>query len=396
MRLIGWFACVLPLTTWGNDGCLDLNPDDYWNRKELYQVPSWRPNPYPESDYPGMKAMLVKGHGLKGESGEFFVYYAVPKKRMPKGGWPAVLLVHGGGGTAFPQIVDEWRQEGFAVMALDWYNQRPAPGLTNAVLTESSLPRVDLPGGRHGYEHLLNVANIVIAHSLLRSMPEVNPQRTCAAGLSWGSWYVSAAGAVDDRFCGIISIYIADRRPYPTVDTTRGEFVMGPFHKSFKNPVWWIVWPPDGNYICSAMQAGWKVCPKDAGRTIVHNLGHSHEGFQVAAVRRMAKYFTGQAPRLPLLSLGEYKNGEVRAKILDRGKGVSHALLWCYDRLPAYGSAANKGLQGYSVPAKIVGSEVVAKVPKGAKLCYLSVYEKEQPDKLRNVMCGSSGYFEIP
>ena len=393
-----WFGslvgCLLSCSCLA-DACIDLDPDRFWNRDELYRVPGWRANPFPESDYPGMRAMLVKGKGLPNESGEFFVYFATPEGNVPEGGWPAILIVHGAGGTAYPNVVEECRKEGFAVMALDWYNQRPAPGLTNVAPSEVTVPRVDLPGGKHGYEHLVNVANVVTAHSLLRSLPDVNPKRTCLAGLSWGSWYASVAGAVDDRFCGVISIYIADRRPYAGTSPKDDAFVKGPFHKSFKNPVWWIVWPPDGNYICSSMQAGWEVCPKDAGRTIIHNLDHSHEGFSVAAVKRMAKYFTGSAPRLPLLSLGSCKDGVARAEILDPGKGVDHALLWCYDRLPDYGWEKNKDLVGYSVPAEIVGREVRAKVPAKAKLCYLSVYEKDQPDEKRNVMCGSSGYFEV-
>ena len=37
-----------------------------------------------------------------------------------------VVLIHGGGGTAYPQFVKRWIAKGYAVIALDWYNQRPS------------------------------------------------------------------------------------------------------------------------------------------------------------------------------------------------------------------------------------------------------------------------------
>ena len=35
------------------------------------------------------------------------------------GGWPAVICVHGGGGTAFPAWVQAWVDRGYAAIALD-------------------------------------------------------------------------------------------------------------------------------------------------------------------------------------------------------------------------------------------------------------------------------------
>ena len=370
--------------------CEDLNPADYWNAKELFKVPSYRANPYPESEFPGMKALLVKGKGPDNSEAEFFAYYGHPEGRTPKGGWPGVVLVHGGGGTAYPQYVQRWVKGGFAVIALDWYNRRPAMGLTNVPPTEVSVPRVDLPGGRR-QDHIANVANMVLSHSLLRSFPEVNAGRTVYVGLSWGSWYGSCVAAVDDRFKGGCMIYLADRLNGASKDIKSAGFVKGHFHKSVKIPLWWIAFPKDSNGTPHSLNAGWLACPKYDGATIVHDLGHSHSGFNLAAVKRMADYFTGSAKHLPKLSFGRIEGRQAIADVLDPGMGLEKAILWYTTDKDATSlrPAVSRKAKWQSSPAKIVGRRVVADIPADARIVYLSAYEK------RYTMCGSSAFLFV-
>lgn len=378
------------------DACVDADPADFWDRQRLFHVPNCRANPYPESDYPGMRALLVDGRGPDGTNAEFFAYYAKPEGPVPPAGFPGLLLVHGGGGTAFPNYVREFVKDGFAVLALDWYNQRPAPGLTNVPPSEVTVPRVPLAGGKR-QDHVANVANMVLAHSLLRSFPEVDSARTVYVGLSWGSWYGSCVTAVDDRFKGACMIYLCDRHPVAKADPRTHPFVRGPFHKSMKVPVWWIVWAQECNGIPSTLQAGWEACPCGVGRSIIHNLGHSHHGFSVGTVHRMARYFVGADVRVPCLSLGRSDGKSVSAEILEKGKGVTSALLWYTLRPPLDASQCreNRKTEWLSVPAEIKGKTVSAKIPKGARIAYLSVYEDVQPDGVRRACCGSSGFFHF-
>lgn len=376
--------------------CVDLDPKTYWNAEQLFKTPAWRANPYPESDYAGLKAMLVEGVGPKGSKAEFFAYYATPEGPAPKGGFPGMLLVHGGGGTAFPNYVQDFVKDGFAVLALDWYNQRPAPALTNVPPSEVTVPRVDLEGGRR-QDHVANVSNMVLAHSLLRSFPEVNADRTVYVGLSWGSWYGSCVTAVDNRFKGACMIYLCDRHPQENVDEKAHRFVKGPFHKSMKVPSWWIVWSQEVNGLPSTLQAGWEACPCEVGRTILHNLGHSHSGFTAGAVHRMARAFVGLEPRLPRLSLGEMNGQTVSADILDRGTGLKEALLWYTAREPlaVCDMLKNRTTEWRSVPAKISGKKVTANLPADARIAYLSVYEASDAAS-RKTRCASSGFFHVP
>ena len=98
-----------------SDGGKD-DPSQFWRLAELSAVPACRPVAEPESAYPGLKALYVSGKGPKGTTADFFCYYGHPEGPVPKGGFPGVVLVHGGGGTAFPNYVREWIGLGFAVI----------------------------------------------------------------------------------------------------------------------------------------------------------------------------------------------------------------------------------------------------------------------------------------
>ena len=358
------------------------DPSQFWRMEELSAVPACRPAAEPESAYPGLKPLYVSGKGPNGMAADFFCYYGHPEGPAPKGGFPGVVLVHGGGGTAFPNYVRDWIGLGFAVIAPDWYNQRPAPGLTNAAPTEVSVPRVPLAGGKR-QDHVANVANMVLAHSLLRSFPEVNRDRTVFVGLSWGSWYGTCVSAVDDRFKGCVEIYCGDlnlkRRP-------TFNLVCGRFLTAAKIPMWWAVSTNDRNVTPYTSQAGFEACAHFAGVSIVNRLPHSHIGFKFPSVQRMAKHFVGLAKPLPRLSKPVVKDGIVSATILDPGEGVVRGQL-------GYTTSTDETTwkrEWRYAPAKVDGNTISASLPAGTVQCYLAAFED---GKSRfNDNCGTTGF----
>ena len=64
-----------------------------------------------------MRALFYEGADYKGGPTWVFAYYAAPEGKPPAGGWPAVVCAHGGGGTAFPEWVRKWNQNGYAAIA---------------------------------------------------------------------------------------------------------------------------------------------------------------------------------------------------------------------------------------------------------------------------------------
>ena len=92
-------------------------PEKYWDFSLVERVPEYREAPE-EFQVKGLKAILVEGFGPKADDtdfsqpfpkplkektkAEFFAYIGFPSTPMPKGGYPGIVLIHGGGGTAFP------------------------------------------------------------------------------------------------------------------------------------------------------------------------------------------------------------------------------------------------------------------------------------------------------
>lgn len=361
------------------------DPAKYWDFAELSKTPPCRVSPYAESDSEGLKALLVRGKGPNGSEAEFFCYYGVPEGKSPVGGWPGVVLVHGGGGTAYPEHVRRWTRDGFAVIALDWYNRRPTPAVTNAVPgKKASFARVDLPGGFR-QDHVANVANMVLAHSLLRSFPEVDPNRTVFVGLSWGSWYGACVAAVDGRFKGCVEIYCGDKDAYRN-PKGNAFFVNGRFLHAAKVPMWWAVSTNDQNVSPDTSNAGFDECATFDGCALVVDLPHSHCGFGFDSVHRMAAYYAGMEPkRLPRLGTPRIADGRLSADILDSGKGVACARI-------AYTTSndpvTHKRKWKYA-PAETDGRTVSAKIPKETVQCFLAAYEG---NARYNDLCGTTTF----
>lgn len=375
-------------------------PEKYWNIAELMPPPEYRACPEPAAAYKDLRPLLVKGRGPDGKPSEFFAYFARPAGETPAGGFPGVLLVHGGTGTAFPYNVDKWREAGFAVLAPDWYNQIPAPGLTNAVPKEPQTPRLFLPGGKYNDSDSkvvkANVANLVRAHSLLRSLAGVNPDRIVYVGLSWGSWYGATLAALDPRFCGMVEIYCGDVRPFRPYGPG-GGLVAGRFLHAAKCPMWWVVGTNDGVMTPASAQTAFEECPTHYGHAIVPRLPHSHVGFEFESVLRMAGHFTRGTPSLPMLGKTTVVGGVLKAKIARRGKSTGRAALhftadpetpdakrWC--------ERANKR-KWLEAPAGVDGDEVVAEIPAGARQAFLSLYERDE-GRFKD-LCGSSDVVDI-
>lgn len=177
-----------------------------------------------------VRSMLYAGEPRGGQATRVFAYYATPatvggdrgaEPEAPAAGagpWPGIVLVHGGGGTAFAEWVTLWAKRGYAALAMDLAGSRPDPNgeKKNAV--------VRLPDGGPGQDHKDKfdtittpqvdddwpyhaIANVIRGHSLLRSLPGVDPGRTAITGISWGGYTTCIAASIDRRFRAAVPVY---------------------------------------------------------------------------------------------------------------------------------------------------------------------------------------------
>ncbi len=174
-----------------------------------------------------VRSLLYAGEPFRGRATRVFASFATPASiggdrggatAAGEGPWPGVVLVHGGGGTAFSEWVKLWADRGYAAIAMDLGGSRPDPDATGTQKT------VRLPDGGPRQDHLAKfdtiatpdgtddwpyhaVANVIRAHSLLRSLSGVDPDRTAITGISWGGYTTCIAASLDDRFRAAVPVY---------------------------------------------------------------------------------------------------------------------------------------------------------------------------------------------
>ena len=87
-----------------------------WNGKRLFA----RPRVYAarRETAPGVRALFYESEPRGGRPTRVFAWYGVPP-RARGARLPAMLLVHGGGGTAFADWVRIWNARGYAALAMD-------------------------------------------------------------------------------------------------------------------------------------------------------------------------------------------------------------------------------------------------------------------------------------
>ena len=98
----------------------------YWDVADLFQTPQFQSAAHFDESYcDGLESILYEGMLVDGVRKPVFAYAGIPDGPVPPGGFPGVVLVHGGGGTAYPSYVKLWNSRGYVAIAMDLYNSRP-------------------------------------------------------------------------------------------------------------------------------------------------------------------------------------------------------------------------------------------------------------------------------
>ncbi|MBC8354059.1 MAG: alpha/beta fold hydrolase [Planctomycetes bacterium] len=190
-----------------------------WNLEHLSTSPrfAWEDSASP------VRSLFYDGESYQGKPTRVFAYYATPgtlqgDTRLDKE-LPAVVLVHGGGGTAFREWAELWAKRGYAAIAMDLAGYRPHEDMNQHKReNRTRLPdggpdqgdsekfgSVDKAADQQWSYHA--VANAIRAHSLIRSFPEVDADRTAVTGISWGGYLTCIVSGIDNRFKAAVPVY---------------------------------------------------------------------------------------------------------------------------------------------------------------------------------------------
>lgn len=180
-----------------------------WDLSVLSQPP--KVYPAPESDKPGIRALFFDGLPWKGKPTRVFAFLGLPKHK-PGEKVPGMVLVHGGGGTAYADWVKLWNDRGYAAIALDISGSMPDRQTGKPVVHDHAGPE-----GYGGYDQIdwpvedqwtyQAAGAVVLANSLLRAQPEVDPDRIGISGISWGAYLTCIVTGVDPRYQFAVAVY---------------------------------------------------------------------------------------------------------------------------------------------------------------------------------------------
>jgi len=184
-----------------------------WNIADSLKIHASRPAPQ-YADL-GVTSVFLQGPQWKGKETQIFAWYGLPERAATEK-VPGMVLVHGGGGTAFADWVRLWTSRGYAAIAMDVCGGVPNWS-NNPYCRGEGWPRHEFsgPGGwtldmtddPKDYWLYHAVHAVTRGHSFLRSLPEVDANRTGITGISWGGIITCLAAGLDDRFKFAAPVY---------------------------------------------------------------------------------------------------------------------------------------------------------------------------------------------
>ena len=361
-----------------------------WDLDKLFQAPSWEKTD--TAAKPGMTGIVYSSIPYNGKRVQVFAYYSAPKGTPPKGGWPAVVCVHGGGGTAFNGWVRKWNDHGYGAISMDLEGHYPIKKTEKRssprLPTENPGPsRVGVfgdskrPIDQQWYYHA--VAQVVLSHSLIRSFPEVNPEKIGITGVSWGGTLTSTIMGVDNRFKFAVPVYGCGF--LPDSDGHQGEAIKPGSHTDVVNehydgsayfnnvtiPTLWMNGTNDKHFTMPSTQKSSRTVRGTATIRYQLRMPHGHRaGWSPEEIYAFADSIVKDG--VPLVQFDKPQvNGDQATVGFRSVARVAKAEFLC-----ALDTAAWPSRKWKAVPATVAGSTITATVPEGASVLYFNATDE--------------------
>jgi len=173
-----------------------------WNLEKLFKPPKWE-TVNSDGD---IRAVLYENEPYMSKPARVFAWLGIPKTGKKN---PAMVLVHGGGGTAFKEWVELWNKRGYAAISMDLTGKGPSGRLPDAGPDETDKEKFfDLFS--YGWKECWtyhSAAAVIRANSLLRSLPEIDCSKIGITGISWGGYLTGIVAGLDRRFACAVPVY---------------------------------------------------------------------------------------------------------------------------------------------------------------------------------------------
>jgi dienelactone hydrolase len=243
---------------------------------------------YSTLNWNGVQAIFFDGLDYNGKSTRVFAYIGFPAGASEQKKVPAVVLLHGGGGTAYPDWVSVWNDRGYAAIAIDLEGHMPqTPDSRSLYVTGWAGPTNQCFGDiykavdQQWMYHA--VSDAIIANTLIRSDKRVDTSKVGVTGISWGGVVTSIVMATDPRFSFAIPIYGCG---YQDVSLGCGRLWFSRIVANLWEPSKWlcntncpVLWLNGDNDVCFSVDSTNKSfnAVYNSRISIIHDFVHSHE-----------------------------------------------------------------------------------------------------------------------
>lgn len=361
-----------------------------WNMEELGRAPKWTALTRPVSGSNGVRAVFFTGLPFRGKPTRVFAWLGVPKVK-PGEKVPAMVLVHGGGGTAFDEWVSLWVERGYAAIAMDTCGQVPVGNYGQWVRDDQGGPngwggwdQMDSPMEDQWTYHA--VADAILSHSLIRSLPEVDPERIGLTGISWGGYLTCIIAGVDARFKLAVPVYgcgFTDQHAFADNVRKLGEeraarwmawWDPSVYLGEAAMPFLWVTGSNDFAYTMNALQMSYRLTKGARTLCVRLRMPHGHGG-------------AGEKPReIHHFVDGILKGGEPLPQITAQGQDGGRAWAAYQSTVPVVRAELNftrdtgrwQDRKWEAVDADLSDNKVSAAIPPGTRVFYLNLFDERR------------------
>lgn len=355
---------------------------------ELRQAPATMPAEGFETSE-GIAPIFIDTLDYEGKPSKVFAWLGIPQGRSGK--VPGIVLVHGGGGTAFREWVKKWNDHGFAAVAFAHEgqverrdeNRKWEKHAWAGPWRRGHYKDVDKPLQDQWMYHA--VADTVLANSLLRSLPEVDADQIGVMGVSWGGVITSTVMGIDDRFAFAIPTYgcgmMADVDNHWGKALGDNEFyreVWDPLHylPRAKMPTLWFSWPNDKHFPLDSQAASYQAMAGPYMVSLLPGMKHSTSAsYNPPDSYAFAKSVVS-AGKPWCMQVGEQVEGQDWEVVFDSSKALDRAvLIWTKDR--GYPGDRHWEESAAELQRRDGKWVVSARVPEGATGCFVNLNSGE-------------------
>lgn len=236
-----------------------------------------------------IREVFYEGEPFQGKPTRVFAYYAKPKGDGP---FPAMVLVHGGGGKAFREWAQLWAERGYAALAMDLAGHGPEGKRLDDGGPDQDHPAkfrlfTDAEVGQMWTYHA--VAAVIRGHSLLAARPEVDANRVGITGISWGGYLTCIVAGLDDRLkvavpvygCGFLndnSAWLGEFKAMSAEQRDRWISLFDPskYLGNVRSPILFVNGTNDFAYPLDSYQKSYHLVPGPVDLCITVRMPHGH------------------------------------------------------------------------------------------------------------------------